>query len=137
MKQQFDKNAFKIRLDFYLKLWTKVGSYTIVNSGEEEANRLLHTFWSAGIFTMWQNRYSDLKVIDGIDNPEHFQIFCDYLGTAVNIINKKILDIYNMTDKSNIQKTIAMHVAIDEHLEEIANEVEEMINDFTPFVTKR
>ena len=120
----FDKERFKIKLDFMVRQWHTVGAGIIQEYGEAKADAMMNFFWTHSLATLWSTRF-EKRVYAGIDCVEDYQTFCEYITTAFNQLSNNICLTKENETENFATRVIEQNKLVREFVNNMADEFEE------------
>ena len=122
----FNKEHFKIKLEFYVRHWHAVGAAIMKGCGEQEAQITLNFFWAKALEILWQTRNEDTVIIF-IDDPDRYHSFCSVLTIGLNQLNDRIRVIQE-SDIPYENRICSLQVEIKDIVASLSDDVEELLN---------
>ena len=115
----FNKNEFKTKLDFFIRLSYDLTSVNIVTPTD------LFQFNATAMAILWKTKESNTAVSE-IDYPELYQSFCTLLSIGLNQLDTKVA-MLTQNCKDNAQFFVAFNIAAREKVNELSDEIEELL----------
>ena len=123
----FNKQAFIIKLDFFLRHWHSMGRVILKANNLDTTQQMLNFFWAKALEVLYLTRYPEW-VQTGIGNQEEFGEFCQLLTIGMNQLNAKVEALHNEQPVPLVFIT-GVDTLIKEHTTAIADDIAEL---FTP-----
>lgn len=115
----FNKEEFKLKFEFFLRCYYELSNSDVWDIVELQEYRL------TAFKILWQTRYQKTN-IEGIDNREQFESFCQLLSIGMEQLDAKIAYTIERTTTNDfffIQK----NMLIIETVNELASDIEELL----------
>ena len=118
----FNKETFKIKLEFIVRQWHAIGGEFIAEYGEQRSCNLMQTIWQKSIEVLWATRCNK-RVYIGTENDAGFDLFAEYITVAFNQLSTKIMATKTMV--VYVDRVLVQQRLIKEFVEDMTNEFEE------------
>lgn len=117
----FHKDQFKLKFEFFLRCYcefTNSDVWQVV-----ELNEYKYTCFKI----LWQTRFEQ-TIIQGIDNREIYEVFCQLLNISMEQLDAKVL-LATITSPSQDAFYIQLNMLLIETVNELSTEIEEALKE--------